>query len=226
MRLEPGSHFLFIGDSITDCGRGRGRLGWESDQHLGSGYVSLVHAAINSAYPNYGIRILNLGVNGDTVRDLLARWASDVLALSPSWLSIMIGINDVWHHFGSFREEPPISLEEFGQSLAYLVQQIRSSLDGLVLMTPYYLELNPSDPMRSLMDQFGQAVRQTALVYRAIYVDTQEAFDEILPDHDPYELAPDKVHVGDVGHTIIARAVLNGLGVDWIDSSGASSGAD
>jgi lysophospholipase L1-like esterase len=225
MFLEPAARVLFIGDSITDCGRGLARPSWDSEQHLGDGYVSMVHAALTTSYPDHDIRVLNMGVSGDTVRDLTARWSSDVLLLHPSWLSVMIGINDVWQHFDSFGVGLPISSEEFGQSLDHLVRQARPSLDGLVLMTPYYLEANRDEPMRSLMDRFGDVVRQVAAKHKAHFVDIQQAFDEILPGLDPYELAADKVHVSKIGHTIIARALLKGLGVDWDPSSGVLPGA-
>jgi len=224
MQLESAAHFLFIGDSITDCGRDRSHPGWESDRYLGDGYVNLVHEVLVSAYPDAGIRILNLGVGGDTVRELAARWDSDVLGLRPSWLSVMIGINDVWQHFDSFRANLPVSLEEYRRTLEHLIGQVRQELDGLVMMTPYYLESDRSDPMRSLMDRFGDVVRELALLYEAVFVDTQAAFDEILQDLDPYELAADKVHVNDTGHRVLARAVLEALGVDWPASGSLSPG--
>ncbi len=134
----------------------------------------------------------------------------------------MIGINDVWQHFDSFRTTPPVSLDEYHHSLERLIRQARHGLDGLVMMTPYYLETNRSDPMRSLMDRFGQVVREIARLHDAIFVDTQEAFDGILPDLEPFELADDRVHVNNTGHTILARAFLKDIGVDWSGSSGAS----
>ncbi len=219
MLLDPAARFLFIGDSITDYGRGRSKPSWESGQYLGDGYVSLIHDALASAYPYNAIRILNMGVGGDTVRELAARWDADLLRHRPSWLSVMIGINDVWQHFDSFRTEPPVSLDEFRRSLEHIVSQVLQGLDGLVMMTPYYLEANRSDPMRALMDRFGEVVRDVALQHEAVFIDTQAAFDEIIPNLGPYELASDKVHVNNTGHMIIARAVLKGLGVDWPDSS-------
>jgi lysophospholipase L1-like esterase len=217
MLLRPAERFLFIGDSITDCGRGHLPPDWTSGQELGDGYVRLVHSALTAVYPDYGIRVLNAGVAGDTVRDLKARWGSDVLRLRPTWLSVMIGINDVWQHFG-----PPsgmdalIAPEEFGRSLDEIVQHVRAGLHGLVLMTPYYLETNRDEPMRSLMDRFGQLVRQAALRHNAVLVDTQAAFDDVLAWLPPADLAADRVHVNQAGHTVLARALLRGLGFDWL----------
>jgi lysophospholipase L1-like esterase len=226
MLLQPSARFLLIGDSITDCGRGRLSAGWGSLQQLGNGYVSLVCSALTAAYPDYGIQVFNMGVSGDTVRDLRARWDSDVLRLRPTWLSMMIGINDVWQHFDpSFETDALVTLEEFSRSLDHVIQQARPDLTGLVLMAPYYLDVDRDEPMRALMDRFGQVVRQAAARNRAIFVDTQAAFDGVLAWLDPDKLAADRVHVNQAGHMIIARALLGALEFDWLRLSGPPPGA-
>jgi lysophospholipase L1-like esterase len=226
MLLQPSERFLFIGDSITDCGRSHLPAQWTSVQDLGDGYVTLFHSALTAAYPDYGIRVLNMGVSGNTVRDLRARWKSDVLRLHPTWLSIMIGINDVWRHFDlSFEPEALITPEEFSQTLDDIIRQARADLAGLVLMTPYYLEANRDEPMRALMDRFGQIVRQVAAHREAVLVDTQAAFDGPLASLAPARLAADRVHVNQAGHMILARALLSALGFDWLRPAGSPSHA-
>ncbi|MEN8173855.1 MAG: GDSL-type esterase/lipase family protein, partial [Chloroflexota bacterium] len=88
MIIEPKSRLVFIGDSITDCGRkrpvGEGRF----NQALGDGYVSLVDAALTATYPDYAIKTINMGISGNTIRDLKARWQRDVLDINPDWLVI------------------------------------------------------------------------------------------------------------------------------------------
>src|SRR5690349_1984671 len=98
MIIQPDSKLVMIGDSITDCGRAR-PVGEGPYEGLGAGYVALVDGLINAASPELRIRVVNMGISGNTVRDLKARWKSDVLDLEPDWLSVMIGINDVWRHF-------------------------------------------------------------------------------------------------------------------------------
>src|ERR1700760_3564459 len=98
MKIHPRSKLLFIGDSVTDSGRaqpvGEGRFG-----ALGNGYVQLAASLLGAVYPDRGIRIVNQGLSGNTVRDLKLRWKTDVLDLRPAWLAICIGINDVWRQF-------------------------------------------------------------------------------------------------------------------------------
>jgi lysophospholipase L1-like esterase len=212
MQLQPGVRLLFIGDSITDCGRKRPIGKGKSDQALGNGFVSLVDAALTATYPDHEIHVINMGVSGDTVYDLSARWTSDVIDLGPDWLVIKIGINDVWQNFSYACDE---SLIFYKETLDDLVKQIRSSLRGLVLMTPYILEPNRKQPIRMMIDHYGSAVRTLAEKHSAVFVDTQATFDTVLQWIDPMELAPDRVHVNLVGHMILARAFLQRIDYDW-----------
>ena len=101
MKIPAGAKLLFIGDSITDCGRDPSGdpTPWDLNAGLGRGYVDLVAAHFGAIYPERRIRVINRGVSGNTVRDLVGRWDADVLQLEPDWLSVMIGINDVWRQF-------------------------------------------------------------------------------------------------------------------------------
>jgi lysophospholipase L1-like esterase len=214
MRLGTGERILFIGDSITDCGRrqpvGDGRDG------LGNGYVSVVHALLQATYPELRVRVLNMGTGGHTVRHLHERWQRDVLDLRPDWVAVMIGINDVWRQFDSPTiPESHVPLEEYEPTLRGLAAATRPAVRGLVLMTPFYLEPNRADPMRAAMDRYGMAVRRIAQEQDALFVDTQAAFDAVLRHLYPGFIAGDRVHPNLVGHAVLARAFLDAVGFDW-----------
>ncbi len=215
MLIPPGSRLIFIGDSITDCGRTRPAVEGNIEA-FGTGYVSLVEAIITGSDPTKRLHIVNVGVNGDTVRNIAARWERDVLAWGPEWLSIMIGINDVWRSIDFISGlETQGSLKEYARTLGELVRTIRPRLQGLVLMSPYHIQPDRSDPMRSMMDLYGAAVREIAEENRAIFVDTQAAFDRAMKILNPISLAEDRVHVNLVGHVILARAFLDGVEFRW-----------
>src|SRR5512139_2711418 len=91
--FQAGQRVLFIGDSITDCDR---RF---LAAPYGDGYMNLVRAFVTARHPQVRLTWLNRGVSGDTVRDLARRWEHDVLALQPDWLSVLIGINDIWRGY-------------------------------------------------------------------------------------------------------------------------------
>ena len=212
MRIESGQRLVMIGDSITDCGRARpiGRPGG-----LGSGYVHFVYALIAARYSDRIVEVLNTGISGNRVTDLRGRWDTDVLALHPDWLSIMIGINDVWRHYDSPFNTPQVSIGEYESILEDLVVRTQPTVKGLVLMTPYFIEANRQDPMRAEMDQFGEVVRRLARKHKTVFVDTQAAFDAYLAHRPTQTLCGDRVHPNDIGHMILAKAFLNGIGFEW-----------
>jgi lysophospholipase L1-like esterase len=215
MKIHSNSTLLMIGDSITDCGRAR-PIGESVGGDLGNGYVGLIHALLTATCPRQHIRIRNTGISGNTVRDLAARWQSDVLDLKPDWLSIMIGINDVWRQFDApLQTEWHVSLAEYASVLEQLVRATRPQLKGLVLMTPYFIEPNRVDPMRAMMDRYGEVVRQLAGQYQAILIDTQASFECVLTEVHPLALASDRIHPTLAGHMILARAFLKALKYAW-----------
>ncbi|GAE92003.1 conserved hypothetical protein [Gracilibacillus boraciitolerans JCM 21714] len=194
MKLKKEQKLLFIGDSVTDCERlkpdGEGLF-----QALGNGYVSFVDAFLQSSYPALGIRVVNKGISGDTVRDLKARWQEDVMEQKPEWLVIMIGINDVWRQFDSpFISDHHVYIEEYQKTLDELVTQTKEIVGNIVLMTPYFIEPNSEDAMRAKMDAYGQVVSQVAKKHETMFIDTQQAFNKILENLYPATIAWDRVH--------------------------------
>lgn len=215
MKLEKNNKLVMIGDSVTDCERSR-PIGEGLFGALGKGYVSIVDGLINATYPELQIRTVNVGTSGNTVLDLQARWQTDVIDLKPDWLSIMIGINDVWRHFDvPHQKERHVDIEAYEKTLRELVEQTRPLVKGLVLMTPFYIEPNPQDAMRSKMDQYGAVVKQIAEETGSLFVDTQAAFEPVLQAYYPAYIAWDRVHPNNVGHTILAKAFLKAIDFAW-----------
>jgi lysophospholipase L1-like esterase len=215
MKIGKQEILLMIGDSITDCGRAQPVAEGLFDP-LGRGYVTQIEALLTSAYPERGIRVINVGSSGNTVRELKGRWERDVIALKPDWLSINIGINDVWRQFDIPRmTHCHVNLEEYAATYEELLKQTRPTLKGLVLMSPHYIEPNRKDAMRARMDQYGDVVKKLARKYDGIFVDTQAAFDKVLKTMHPNALAWDRVHPNQAGHMILAREFLKALNYAW-----------
>jgi len=215
MLFSMNDKIVMIGDSITDCERrrpnGEGIFGG-----IGKGYVAFIDALIHSIYPHLNLRIVNMGTSGNTVRDLKARWQTDVMDLDPDWLSIMIGINDVWRQYDQpTMPETHVYIEEYESTLRELVEQTKPNVKGIILMTPFYIEPNPHDMMRETMDRYGAAVYRVAEDYDTLFVDTQSAFNALTGTIYPATLAWDRVHPNMVGHMALARAFLNAVGFYW-----------
>jgi lysophospholipase L1-like esterase len=213
MKLETKQKIMFTGDSITDCGRGRpvGAM----PNGLGDGYVSLVHSLLAAAYPQRAIVVVNTGNSGNRVTDLEARWETDILDLRPDWLSVMIGINDVWRQFDLPHLPDQVDIARYESTYRRILGAARPALKGLVLMTPYFIETNKVDSMRSMMDEYGNVVAKLAAEFDAVFVDTQAAFDAYLKHMPTQTLCGDRVHPNRVGHMVIAKAFLDAMKFDW-----------
>ncbi|MDR1420345.1 MAG: SGNH/GDSL hydrolase family protein [Treponema sp.] len=215
MIFTPGKKLVMIGDSITDYERKR-PVGEGLGEAIGHSYVVLVDALLKTTYPDLRLRVVNMGNSGDTVRDLKKRWRSDVLELDPDWVSILIGINDVWRQFDSpLRSEEHVCLEEYEETLEQLITFTEKEVEGIILMTPYYMEPNRRDPMRNLMDKYGEAVKRQAKKHGCVPVDLQRDFDEYLKYYNAQSITWDRLHPDTVGHMIIAKSFLRAAGFEW-----------
>ncbi len=211
--ISAGDRLLFIGDSITDCGRDRpvGMLAG-----LGSGYVNLVHGMMGAWRPEAEPVILNLGISGNRVTDLRDRWQQDVLDLKPDWISVMIGINDVWRHFDRPHEvQSQVGEETYEVVYDQLITQTLPHVKGMIILPPFYLEPNKDEPMRAMMDRYGNVARKLANKHGCLFGDVQAAFDRYMAVRPTQRLCGDRVHPGLTGHMIIARCFLETIGFNW-----------
>ena len=117
--IQDGERMLFIGDSITDCGRR------DSAAPLGDGYVSIFTEVATARYPERNIDWVNKGIGGNRTTHLVERWQTDVIDQRPDRLSIKIGINDL----NSFRRREPdgVAADQYRQNYdAILTSTLRS----------------------------------------------------------------------------------------------------
>jgi lysophospholipase L1-like esterase len=206
VRFEPNQRIVFIGDSITDAGRR------DVAPPLGGGYVGIVAGFLAAQYPEHRLAVVNRGIGGDTVRHLAARWDADAIGPRPDWVAVGIGINDVWRAFGDNTHEA-VPLSEYRDTLRSLLTRAQDETGcRLIVIEPYMIEPDRSDPMRARMDEYGQAAREIARALDAVNVRTQEAFDTVLATTTPDDWATDRVHPNIAGHAVIAHAVLNAVG--------------
>lgn len=214
MIIEKGSTLLFNGDSITDFGRAR-PVG-ESPCGLGNGYVQLVEGMLTAFASTEQVRVVNTAVSGDTIRMMASRWEQDTLLQNPDWVAVMIGINDVWRHFDTpFRKDLAVHYDEYVKTYRQLIELTLPKVKGMVLMTPYYVDNNLSDPMTAMVHQYADAVRQLAAEYKLVLCDVQAEMDEVQKTLHHMAFSADRVHPNGgnpVGAFIIAKAFLKSIG--------------
>ena len=136
--IEDGETALFIGDSITDCGRR------DANAPLGDGYVCMVAELATAQFPDRKIRYLNKGIGGNTILDLRERWVEDVLEHRPDRLAIKIGINDLHQHLAG--GERAVSPARFAQVYEELLEHTGRELGcPLLLITPFYISVDGAE---------------------------------------------------------------------------------
>ncbi len=207
--FKDGQTVLFQGDSVTDCGRDRGNIG-----SLGSGYPARIARAYEALYPSVHVRFVNKGVSGDRVHNLIERYIEDIRDIEPDFLSILIGINDVWRRYDS---NDPGTPEAFRDHYEYLLRMIRAQMPDtkILLIDPFVLNSLPDRASwREDLDPKIQIVRDMASRYADFYL----PLDGIMAarcaaGHAPAELSADGVHPSDAGHAIIAQSFLQTLGI-------------
>jgi lysophospholipase L1-like esterase len=204
--FQPQQKLLFIGDSITDCGR-------QSDQvPLGNGYVYQVYLWLSAGYPELHLTLVNKGVSGDTIRDLARRWPTDVIRERPHWLFVKIGINDVWRYFSDQTNEA-VAEAEFEHTYRELLRQTRrAGQPGLVLIEPFLVTPALDDLFRQRLAPYQRIVRRLAQEFDALFVPTQAAFDEGLASRPVLYWTEDHVHPTPIGHMLIAQQVVGAVG--------------
>ena len=208
--LKNAETILFIGDSITDCGRRDDPAG------LGSGYVRFFTDLQMIREPEKDVRVLNRGVSGDTVLDLRDRWQQDALAHAPDWLVVKIGINDV--HTFLRDDERSVDALMYEDVYRELLQQMREQRPAvnLVLVEPFYicLEQNAAPWQSSVLQilpGYLEVVRRLAGEFSARHVPLHTRFQELLRHQPAERFCPEPVHPNPTGHLVIAEAVYAAL---------------
>ena len=211
--MEP-KVVLFQGDSITDAGRSR-----ENDVNMGYGYADMVSGSLGYQYP-YQYTCINRGISGNRVVDLYARIRKDMIHLSPDYMSILIGINDVWHEIG---DKNGVDAEKFEMVYGLLIEELLRELPGLKLMLlePFVLpgsatvatEAIPNrwEYFRQETDLRRAAVKRLAEKYGLVFVPLQEKFDAVNADAPMGYWLADGVHPTPAGHAVIQEAWLEGF---------------
>ena len=173
----------------------------------------MVDNLLAACYPEVNLRITNAGISGNTSRDLLARFDRDVVDLKPDWVSICIGINDVWRQFDiPAIPEAAVSPEEYERNVEEMILRVKDKVKGIFLLTPYYIEPNREDWMRRRMDEYGAVCKKLAEKHGCVLVDFQRMFEEYCHVQHSSRLAWDRVHPNEMGATLMAKEFLGHTG--------------
>lgn len=204
---------LFQGDSITDAGRNRTVAAANDAAALGGGYPLLAASQMVRAHPDGGLRVFNRGVSGDTVPALVARWETDTLALKPDILSVLIGVNDLWHKLtGGYAG----TVGDYETQYRELLARTRQALPNVrfVVLEPFVLVTGAVDARWfPEFDERRAAAARVAKGAGATFIPLQSMFTQLARSAPPAYWLADGVHPTIAGHAAIADRWREAVGL-------------
>ena len=194
---------VFFGDSITDCDRDR-----SDEKSLGNGYVKALADKLHPIYPDMDIDLINKGVSGNEVCDLLARVQRDVIDLKPDAVVIMIGINNTIHQFKYGKE---LNFKQFERDLKELVSKLKEAGIVVIFLEPFLLPAPDKKRMRPVFDKELEIIRKVCIGGCDEFVAYDEMFNGLC-ETNPYTLySEDGVHPTFKGSNIIANTSIKAI---------------
>lgn len=220
--IRDGDRVVFLGDSITQ-------------QRL---YTSYIEAYALTRFPSWKLTFRNVGWGGDTAwlrqryrLDETLLFASDetgqaeminravgsglqrdVLPLKPTVVTVNFGMND--HRYEAFR---PDIFRAYVRAQAEIARVLTDHGARVAFLTPQPIEDKRVDPDQDVRNQslrkFSDGLRDVAARTNARFVDEFDPYmAAMLASRSALIGRGDAVHPGSAGHTIMAWAILKGLG--------------
>lgn len=211
--VRPGQTILFQGDSITDAGRSREKAAVANEQPgMGKGYAWLAAASLLSTRPADNLKIYNRGISGHKVYQLAERWQADCLDLKPDVLSILIGVNDIWHRLNGSYDG---TVQVYERDYRALLDRTRKALPKvkLVICEPFVLRCGAvTDKWFPEFNSFRTAAQRVCADFKATWVPFQFVFDEAVRYAPADRWAQDGVHPSGDGAALMAHAWIRAVG--------------
>jgi len=192
---------LFQGDSITDVGRAR-----DNNINVGRGYALFVKAKLGLEEPGK-YEFFNRGISGNRVTDVYARIKNDIINLKPDVMSILIGVNDVWHEF---LESPNgVDADKYYKIYDMLIEEVKSALPDIKIMIlePFVLKASATeeawDTFNAEVKKRAEMAKKIAQKYNLPFIPLQEGFDKLTEKEEASYWLEDGVHPTAMGHEFI-----------------------
>jgi lysophospholipase L1-like esterase len=236
--IHDGDRVVFLGDSITE-------------QRL---YTTYIEAYALTRHPQWKLWFRNVGWGGDTswlrqrahpdenqlfaadeatqqrmVEDSVGRGlARDVLPLKPTAVTIKFGMND--HSYQKFRED---IFGAYVRSQTQLAKVLKENGARVAFLTPQPIEDKRPDPDQDVRNQslrrFSDGLKEVAAKTGETFVDQFDPYMAIMlreraASPTAFIGGGDAVHPGPAGQTIMAWAILKGLGASALVSRAVIDG--
>ena len=189
---------LFQGDSITDAGRDRADI-----HNLGNGYPKYAAKFLQEDFPDIDFEFIDLGISGNQTMDLVERLETDFIDIQPDIVSILIGINDVWHHAEARDYIPHEVFEERYRTILTAIREKTSA--KIMMMEPFLIPVADKEYFHEDLDPKIQVIRKLAREFADVYLPTDGLLASAYNNEEPTLYAADGVHPTEYGAEYIGR---------------------
>ena len=189
---------LFQGDSITDAGRDK-----RNYHHMGNGYPKYAAELIAEKHPEIEFEFINFGISGNRTDQLFDRIYADGIAFQPDIISILIGINDIWHRKNNIFTTD----EQIETNYRAILTLLREKTNAkIVMLAPYVLDAVANSYLADDLRKILPIIRKLADEFADVYVPLDEIFDEAMKTQpEPLYYSGDGVHPNANGAAFIGK---------------------
>ncbi len=207
--LIKNNTILFQGDSITDAGRNKEEYSYNNARAMGFGYAMLAGAVLLEKHPELDLKIYNKGISGNKVFQLADRWDKDCLELKPDVLSILIGVNDIWHKLDGHYDG---TADTFRKDYIALLERTKQALPDvqLIICEPFAVSGIKAVDGKWYPEfyTYQKAAYEIAVQFGATFIPFQKVFDEAQKRAPGVYWTHDGVHPSLAGAKLMAEAWL------------------
>jgi acyl-CoA thioesterase I len=165
-------------------------------------YPSRLAVDLKQRFPAEDITVLNRGVNGEETDNMMARFATDVIAAHPQLVLWQVGTNSV------LRDR---ALAPHSAQLHDGIEQLKATGADVVLIDPQYA------PKVLVKSETEGMVEQIAATAKEENVDLFQRFAVMRNwfevQHLPFDtfVSPDGLHMNDWGYACVAKLLASGI---------------
>ena len=194
------TRIIFQGDSITDGGRDK-----RNYFNLGHGYPLYAAQFLRAARPDVDFEFINMGISGRRTNNLCDLIYPDTIALAPDIVSILIGINDIWHRYGENKVKT--SDEQIALNYRRTLERLKEETDAkIVMLAPFVLDAENKDFLRRDIVTVRPIVRALADEFADAFIPLDDLFNEAMKTQpSPLYYSADGVHPNAAGAEFIGR---------------------
>lgn len=207
---EVTKRIVFLGNSITYQGK----------------FVSYLDAYLTLRYPEKKLKIINVGLPSETVSglsepnhadgkfprpDLRERLQRVLDFLKPNLVIANYGMND-----GIYLPFDEARFDKFKEGIEWMHQTIENSGAALIHVTPPIYDEQKGAAYANVLDLYSDWLVSSRYTQNWEVIDLHWPMKKYLQDQrllvPDFAFAKDGIHPNDLGHFVMAREILLGLG--------------